>query len=149
MDDLRNHEDWQACPPGELARMTARLDARLRGARFKPLAVTALMSFLICAVGTILLGGFLFYSEPTFGGIACTDCLSHADEYHGYLVGKNPTMDPSLVKKIEKHLNECDYCRMKFHESYPDTPLGPLAQCPSHMRQCLATLLAASECAGN
>jgi hypothetical protein len=149
MDDLSNHDDWQACPPGELARMAKRLDAGLRGARFSQLAVTGLMSLLICAAGIILLGGFVFYSEPTFGGISCTDCLAQADEYHGYLVGKNPTMDPDLAGKIKKHLQKCGYCRAKFHESYPDTPLGPLAQCQSHMPQCLATLSVAFKYAGN
>lgn len=149
MDDLSNQEDWQACPSGELARMTARLDAGLRGARFRQLSVTGLMSLLICAAGTILLGGFVFYAEPTFGGITCTDCLTHADEYHGYMVGKNPTMDPDLAKKIKKHLKKCGCCRAKFHETYPDAPAGPLAQCQSHVRQCMAALSVESKCVGN
>ena len=149
MDELSKNDDWQACPPGELSRMAARLDAGLRGARTRQLAVTGLMSMLVCAAGTILLAGFVFYAEPSFGGISCTDCQTHADEFHGYMVGKNPTMDPDLAKQIKKHLKKCDCCRAKYQESHPDSPLGPVAQCHSHLQQCMATLSAPKKCAGN
>jgi hypothetical protein len=115
-------DDWQACPPGELTRMARRLSARERRARFSQLASNGLLSMLLFAAGAILVGGFVIYEEPTFGGISCTDCLSHADEYHNHLVGKVTMADVELVGRIETHLELCLCCRAKFRQAYPEVP---------------------------
>jgi hypothetical protein len=113
-------DDWQACPPGELTRMARRLSARERRARFSQLASNGLLSMLLFAAGAILIGGFVIYEEPTFGGISCTDCLSHADEYHNHLIGKVTMADVELVGQIETHLELCLCCRVKFRQAYPE-----------------------------
>ncbi len=122
------HDNWQACPPGELTRMVERLGARERRARFRQLASSGLLSMLLIAAGTILVGGFVIYEEPTFGGISCTDCLGHAAEYHNHLVGKSPMADIELVAKIKTHLEMCASCRSKFHQAYSDVPLEQLTK---------------------
>jgi hypothetical protein len=118
-DKETTHDDWQACPPGELTRMVGRLGARERRARFGQLASIGLLSMLLFAAGAILVGGFVIYDEPTFGGISCTDCLSHAGEYHNHLIGTAPMVDVELVGRIETHLEKCDCCREKFRQTYP------------------------------
>ena len=148
MDNQGNHDDWQACPPGVLTRMVTQLDARQRRARFRQLAGTGLLTMLLGAVGIILFGGFVLYEEPTFGGISCTDCLVHAAEYHNYLVGKNPAMDADLAGKIKSHLEKCGCCRAKFHQAYPDAPVGHLATRELRLWPRLPTLAVALTPAG-
>jgi hypothetical protein len=128
-------DDWQACPSGELTQMVGRLNARERRARFAQLASSGLMSMLLFAAGAILVGGFVIYQEPMFGGISCTDCLSHANEYHDHLLGSSPMADVELASQIETHLEECLCCRTKFGQAYPDIPMERLTQLdsPSHL----------------
>lgn len=142
MDNHSEHDDWQACPPGELSRMTARLESLQRAARFKQLFGTGLLSMFLCAVAVVLLGGFVFFQEPTLSGISCADCQIHAVDYYDYLMGKNPTLDANLVKKIRKHLKKCRGCRAKFHQSFPDAPKDPLARCQPCLKQCTSKLSA-------
>ncbi len=138
-----SHDDWQACPPGEISRMVGKLDARERRARFRQLASSGLLSMLLLAAGAILVGGFVIYEEPTFGGISCTDCLGHAVEYHDHLVGNGPMADVKLVGRIEKHLELCLCCRVKFQQAYPDVPLEQLATTDLRFRPLLPMLAVA------
>lgn len=133
------HDDWQACPPGEFTRVVGRMSARERRARFKQLASTGLLSMLLLTAGTILVGGFVFYEEPTFGGITCTVCLGHAAEYHDHFVGKSPIVDVELVAMLETHLKMCASCREKFHQAYPDIPLEQLTKSDLRFRPLLPT----------
>jgi len=138
--DSNYQDDWQACPPGEITRLVKRLDSRERRARFGQLATTGLVSMLLFAAGAILFGGFVAYEEPTFGGIACTDCLAHAAEYHEHLVGSEPVADAELMGKIKTHLEMCPCCRAKFHQAYPDVPLNQLATTDIRFRPSLPAL---------
>ena len=70
----------------------------------------------------------MVYEEPTFGGISCTDCLAHADEYHEHFLGDGPVVDVKLVERIESHLKLCLCCRAKFHQAYPDIPQNQFAE---------------------
>jgi hypothetical protein len=126
--DENSRDDWQDCSSGELTRMVGRLDARERRARFRQLASSGLLSMLLIAAGAILIGGFVIFEEPTFGGITCTDCLGHAVEYHDHLVGNSPMADVELVTMIETHLKECASCRTKFQQAYSDVPLEQLTK---------------------
>ena len=108
--------------------MVGRLDARERRALFRQLASSGLLSLLLIAAGTILVGGFVIYEEPMFGGISCTDCLSHAVEYHDHLVGKSSMADVELVAMIETHLKMCDHCRTTFLKAYSDVSLEQLTK---------------------
>ena len=146
-EEKNTHDEWQPCPPGELNRMVGRLDARERRARFRQLTSTGLMSMLLFAAGAILVGGFAIYEEPMYGGVSCTDCLSHADEYYSHLVGKGPMADLELVAKIETHLEMCLCCRAKFHQAYPDVPLKQLAEVNLRFRPLLPTF-AVALCSG-
>lgn len=121
-----SHDEWQSCPAGELSRLAKRLNVRERRVRLWQLASTGLLSMFLFAAGAILIGGFVIYEEPTFGGISCTDCLSHSDEYHAHLVGKLPMADAELAASIETHLKLCGCCRTKFHHAYPDVALEQL-----------------------
>lgn len=143
MQGENTHDDWQACPPGELSRMVGRVGARERRARFRQLASSGLLSMLLFAAGAIVVGGFVIYEEPTFGGISCTDCLGHAAAYHSHLVGDCPMADVQLVAKIETHLEKCNCCRAKFHQTYPDVPLEQLANTDLRFRPLLPTFAVA------
>jgi len=138
--DSNNQDDWQACPPGEITRLVNRLNSRERRARFGQLATTGLVSMLLFAAGAILFGGFVAYEEPTYGGIACTDCLAHAAAYHDHLVGSETVADVELIGKIKTHLEMCSCCRAKFHQAYPDIPLDQLATTELRFRPFLPTL---------
>ena len=142
------HDNWQACPPGELTRMVGRLGARERRARLRQLASSGLLTMLLFAAGTVLFGGFVIYEEPMFGGISCTDCLGHAAEYHDHLVGKRPIVDVGLVAAIETHLKKCDSCRAKFHQAYPDIPLEQLTKTDLRLGPLLPTFAVALAPAG-
>ncbi len=142
------HDNWQACPPGELTRMVGRLGARQQRARFRQLAVNGLLSMLLFAAGAILVGGFVIYEEATFGGITCTVCLGQAAEYHDHLVGKSPMTDVKLVAMIETHLKKCDSCRAKFHQAYPDVPLEQLTKTVLRLGPLLPTFAVALAPAG-
>ena len=128
--------------------MVGRLDARERRARFRQFASSGLLSILLIAAGTILVGGFVMYEEPTFGGISCTDCLGHAAEYHNHLVGKSPMANVELVAKIETHLEMCASCRSKFHQAYSDIPLEQLTKTDLRLGPLLPTFAVALSPAG-
>ncbi len=142
------HDNWQACPPGELTRMVGRLAARERRARFKQLASSGLLSMLLFAAGAILVGGFVIYEEPTFGGISCTDCLAHAVEYHDHLLGKSSMTDVELVAMIETHLKKCDHCRTRFLKAYSDVSLEQLTNTDLRLAPLLPTFAVALAPAG-
>ncbi len=103
---------------------------------------------LLFAVGAILVGGFVIYEEPMFGGISCTDCLGHVVEYHDHLVGKSPMTDIELVAMIETHLKKCDSCRTKFHQAYSDVPLEQLTKTVLRLGPLLPTFAVALVPAG-
>ena len=146
--DENTHDNWQACPPGELSRMVGRLGARDRRARFRQLASSGMLSMLLFAVGAILVGGFVIYEEPMFGGISCTDCLGHAVEYHDHLISKSLMADVELVAMIETHLKKCASCRTKFHQAYSDVPLDQLTKTDLRLVPLLPTFAVALSPAG-
>ena len=130
--------------------MVGRLDARERRTRFRRLASSGLLSMLLFAAGAILVGGFVIsekstviYEEPMFGGISCTDCLSHAVEYHDHLVGKSSMADVELVAMIETHLKMCDHCRTTFLEAYSDVSLDQLTKTDLRLSPLLPTFAVA------
>jgi hypothetical protein len=140
MDNQIEHGDWQPCPPGEMTRLAKRLDSLQRGARFNQLVGTGLLSMFLCAVGTVLIGGYLLYQEPNSEGYSCRDCQAHAAEFHDLIIGKKASMDAKQEKLIRKHLKKCNGCRAKFQQAFPDVPPGPLATCEPCLHRCMPKL---------
>ncbi len=128
--------------------MVGRLGARERRTRFRQLASSGLLSMLLFAAGAILVGGFVIFDEPTFGGISCTDCLGHAVEYHDHLISKSLMADVELVAMIETHLKKCAHCRAKFHQAYSDVPLEQLTKTDLRLGPLLPTFAVALARAG-
>ena len=114
---------WEPCG-GEISQMVSRLDRVERGKRTRQLASTAMLSLVIFATGAIVVGGFLAFREPQFGGIGCTECLAHAAEYRDHVAGVAPMSDLQLAGKMKIHLEQCPCCRTKFGEAYPDITLA-------------------------
>ena len=125
-NDENKHNDWKPCQPGELSRMARRLDAVERRARYRQLVSTGLLSMSLFAVGVILIGGVAVFREPNFGGIRCSECLAHAEEYHEHLLGETLMADLTLVGQMKTHLELCDRCRGKFYQAYPDVAASPM-----------------------
>jgi hypothetical protein len=96
----------------------------------------------LCALGVVVLGGYVFYAEPAVGSISCRECQAHASEFHEFLVGKKTALDPAKAKQIKKHMKKCDGCRAKFKKAYPDVAAGPLATCEPCLHECVPKLSA-------
>ncbi len=122
----QQHDQWEPCVDGEISQMVRRLNRSERGRRLRQLASTSMVSLVLFAVGAIVAGGFVFYQEPQFGGIGCTECLSHAAEYRDHVTGAALMADADLAGRIEVHLAKCACCRAKFNEAYPGVTLAML-----------------------
>lgn len=122
----QQQEPWEPCAGGEISQMVKRLNSVERRQRVRQLASTGLLSMALFAVGAIVIGGFVVYQEPQFGGIGCTECLSHAAEYRDHVTGVTLMADLQLADKIAIHFQKCKCCRMKFNEAYPDVTLAAI-----------------------
>lgn len=96
---------WEACPPGELGR----LGARLRGRR-RRLAVRAggALAVLLTCVGLWTLNARP--RDMTFAGISCTRVTELAMAY-----GEG-TLEPELRSRVDAHLEQCPRCHERFEE---------------------------------
>lgn len=103
--------------------MVRRLDKAERGVRLRQLARTATLSLVLFATAAVAVG-YIVYKEPQFGGIGCTECLSHAAEYRDHLTGVKPMTDAALAISIKTHLELCKCCGAKFRQAYPDVSLA-------------------------
>ena len=124
LNDQNKTDDWTPCQPGELTRMVKRLDAAERRTRYRQLARTGLLSMLVFAIGTMLVGGLGVFREPNYGGIRCSECIAHAEEYYQHLLGETLMADLTLAEQMKTHLELCDRCRPKFYKMYPDVAMG-------------------------
>lgn len=122
----RSLDSWEPCAEGQLSQVVARLNRSERNKRARQLASTATVSLVLFAVGAIVVGGFVFYQEPQFGGIGCTECLAHAAEYRDHVTGTTLMADVELASRIEAHLAKCGCCKAKFNEAYPGVTLATL-----------------------
>lgn len=105
-------DQWQACPPGELGRMTSRLRRRRQMQIATRVAVTA--SVLLIAVGG-LSWQFRAQTEPpvvskpgegfNFGGITC------AGVHRALPQLKAGTIDAATLGRVREHLEKCDHCK--------------------------------------
>ena len=116
-------DEWEPCQ-GEISILVRQLDKVERRRRIRQLASTATLSLVLFAVGAVLVGGFVLYREPQFGGIGCTECLSHAADYRDHLTGVKPMANLELAGKIKTHLEQCKCCGAKFRMAYPDVTLA-------------------------
>ena len=123
----REPDQWKPCS-GEISHMVNRLEIVERRRRMRQLASTATLSLVLFAVGAVLIGGFVIYREPQFGGIGCTECLSHAPAYHDHLTGVAAMTDLELAERIKTHLDLCKCCKMKFNETYPDAAIAAMGR---------------------
>jgi len=117
--DENGSDDWKDCPQGQLTQMVRKLDASRSLAQTKKLVQTGLLSMLLVA-GVVVVGGGLFTSNAmTYGGITCTECQGHFAAYHGHMAGSELLEDLGLVKSMDMHLANCQYCQDRFNENYP------------------------------
>ena len=124
--DQDQQDQWSPCPTGQISNMVKRINRSERRQRLRQLATTGALSLALFAVGAIVVGGFVMYQEPHFGGIGCTECLSHAAAYHDHVTGTAPMKDLELAGRIEAHMKQCICCRAKFNIAYPDAKLAAL-----------------------
>ena len=128
LNDENKTDDWTPCQPGELTRMVKRLDAVERRTRHRQLARTGLLSLLLFAVGIVLVGGLGVFQEPDFGGIRCSECLVHAEDYYRHLRGETLMADLAVAEQMKTHLQLCDRCRDKFYMMYPDVAISAIGE---------------------
>ena len=116
----QNDDPWDACPAGELTQMVHRLDASQRRARSLQVGKTALLSTAVFACVVMVLGSFMGSSSLQFGGIDCETCQSDLAEYYLHAAGELVHEDAAFVTSMETHLEQCEFCREKFHAMYPE-----------------------------
>ncbi len=127
-------DDWKACPPGELGRLSSRL--RSRGNRR-----SAARSGMALAVVTILAMGVWAFRPGSremrdfeFAGIRCSRVISLAQDYS---MGK---LEPRLSDQIKSHVDQCPRCHERFKSMglisavRPREPLRPGSSRPGFTR---------------
>ena len=122
-NDLRDGDQWEACPTGELTQLVDRLDAAQRRARSRQVYGTALASTAVFAVVVLALGSFFEPSGSNYGGINCAYCRNHLPDYYPHLTGEVVLADAEFVASMKVHLEKCTFCRSKFRSLYPDFEL--------------------------
>lgn len=82
------------------------------------LAKVGLLSLLVVAAG-LFLGSYLWADHSGLpGGITCTQCREHFDEYSRHLTD-GTSMDQDLADRVYQHLVGCTRCREAFEQQYP------------------------------
>ncbi len=120
-NDREDIGDWNDCPQGELSQMVCKLEASQTRARSKKLVQTGLLGTLLVAAGVVVSGSLLTSNGTRgYGGISCAECKSHFAEYHAHQTGSELLEDLGLATSMAAHLAECQSCRSRFNENYPD-----------------------------
>ncbi|MEO6808974.1 MAG: zf-HC2 domain-containing protein [Isosphaeraceae bacterium] len=100
--------DWKACPPGELGR----LSARLRSRRIRRNGTRSGLSIAAVLLLTIGLGTLRHSHQKVkgfdFAGIKCSKVMVMAPDY------SMGTLDPQLKEQIKSHVEQCPRCHEKF-----------------------------------
>ncbi len=105
--------DWNDCPPGEIAGLVQSLKKQRQRKTFQQAAgVTGVVVLLVFAGSFLFSGWFLGGS-----GIACKQVRELAPQYVTH------ALDQELTAKITHHLKTCDHCRTHFETKYPQFPV--------------------------
>ncbi len=101
-------DDWKACPPGELGRLSAHLRSR-RIRRYTTrsgisLAVLSLLAFGIWSLRPTSQD----MMEFDFAGIKCSRVIALAPDYS---MGK---LQPPVRDQIKSHVEQCPRCHERF-----------------------------------
>ena len=103
-----NADDWKACPPGELGRLSSRLRSR-RTRRNVARSGIAMAVVAVLAIGAWSLrprGGGMMDLE--FAGIRCSRVIALAQDYAMH------KLDPRLNDQIKSHVEQCPRCHARF-----------------------------------
>lgn len=103
-----NADDWKACPPGELGRLSSRLRSR-RTRRNVARSGIAVAVVAILAMGAWSLrprGGGMMDLE--FAGIRCSRVIALAQDYGMH------KLEPRLTDQIKSHVEQCPQCHKRF-----------------------------------
>ncbi len=127
-------DDWKACPPGELGRLSSRLRSR-RNRRNAARSGVALAVVAILALGVwAFRPGSREMRDFEFAGIRCSQVISLARDYS---MGK---LEPRLSDQIKSHVEQCPMCHERFKAMglisavRPREPLRPGSSRPGPTR---------------
>lgn len=107
--------DWSPCESGEVHRMVARLRTRDRNRTAAMGASGALFLVMAGFLGAWTFG-LLPPSDPTYGGIACSDVRRLGAQY---MAG---ALDDATARKIREHLEQCPECPRIFEQMRSTMP---------------------------
>ena len=104
-----HHNEWQACPPGEVGRLVHRLQDRHRALATQRRMVAAVLLLMTACTGYYFVG-VLPNAEPNYGGIVCSRLHELAPQYMA------KTLNADTSGRIQLHLAHCKSCRDKLNE---------------------------------
>ena len=102
-----NHNEWQACRPGEVGRLVDGLQGRNRALAGQRRMVAAVLLLVTAFTGYYFVG-VLPNANPNYGGIACSRLLELAPQF---MAG---TLDAEASSRVETHLTHCKHCQNKL-----------------------------------
>lgn len=125
MTDQQDSQQWQPCPPGEVGNLVARLRRTRRQDRLQKAAAGLVCVAIVAVAGLYAIPRF-GRSEPTYGGIACSEVQELAEQY---MAGQ---LDEDRLGQIDVHLEACEHCQQFVARMMQDLPDdGQSAQRPS------------------
>lgn len=126
---MSDSNNWQACETGELQDLRTRLTAAERSASLtRTVSAGGLAAAALAVVATVMfaVGG----DSGDASLITCETCYERFDAYQSYLADNAP-MPADQVAEVARHLNDCEFCRVKFDKRYPGLlPIGVAAAAP-------------------
>jgi hypothetical protein len=131
-------DSWKPFAPGQLAHLTASLDARHRLRRGKLLINRAVAGMVVAAAVLLVLN---VYTRGPLAPLSCAQCRTHFAEYRLHQTGERPMDDAELAERMAAHLAHCDRCRAKFLAAYPGAKLSASARVHAGYAVVAATLL--------
>jgi hypothetical protein len=117
-DNQQKRDEWNDCPTGELRQMVGRLKATQQRARSKQLFSIASACMLLVGGGIFVIGSLLDTGSLRYGGISCSECQANFAAYHDFK-NEAASLDDSLATSMAAHLEQCQFCRNLFEQTYP------------------------------
>ena len=103
---MKNQEEWEACPPGEISRMVSQERATHRSHWMKSLAIVGCLVITSCAAIVYLQSA----GTGPPGGIACDAVQKLFVSYQEH------TLSARTERQVKAHLEGCPHCRKKYEE---------------------------------
>ena len=124
------HDDqWQACPPGALARIARLQQAEDRRSALRRTSLGAAASVMV-ATGLVVGAGLASGSGTV--RMRCPECHQRFTEFHDHQTKVRSMTDVRKVEGMKQHFKKCGGCRKQFQKKYPDCPVskcGPPKSC--------------------